>query len=57
VSLREVITTVLDTVGVLLLAAGAVAAVFPWIGWAGLAAGGCVVLVASQLSAHSGDRG
>ena len=43
--MREVVTTLLDAVGLLLLAAGAAAAVWPWIGYAALAVAGVVVIV------------
>lgn len=51
-TVREVVTTALDVVGLLLLAAGVGAALFPWAGWACAAASGLVVLAGSQLSAR-----
>jgi hypothetical protein len=44
---REVVTTALDTLGLLLLAAGATGAAWRLIGPAALAAGGVVVLAGS----------
>ena len=41
---REVITTVLDVLAVLLVAFGAAAALFPLVGWASVAVAGVVVL-------------
>lgn len=52
--MRELMTTVLDAVGLLLLAAGAAAAMHPVIGWSGLAVGGVVVLGGSWLASRSG---
>lgn len=49
---RDAVTTVLDAVGLLLVAAGAGAAAGPFIGWAGLAVSGGVVLSGS-LWAHA----
>jgi hypothetical protein len=40
-------TTVLDALGLLLVATGATAGAFPLFGWAGLAVGGGVVLTGS----------
>lgn len=45
--LREVVTTLLDVLGLLLVAAGLAAAVQPWIGWACLLVAGAVVLAGS----------
>jgi len=57
---REEVTTVLDAVGLLLLAAGATAAAWQLIGPAALAIGGVVVLagswLASALTAKAGRR-
>jgi hypothetical protein len=49
---REWVTTVLDALGLLLVATGAAAGVFPLIGWAGLAVGGGVVLTGSWWAAR-----
>jgi hypothetical protein len=43
-------TTLLDVLGLLLMAAGAAAAVFPWLDWACLAVAGAVILLGSQLA-------
>ena len=45
--MRTVVTTALDAVGLLLVAAGTAAAVHPLIGWAGLGVAGGVVLTGS----------
>lgn len=54
--MRELVTTLLDLVGLLLLAAGACAALYPLIGWAALAAAGLVVLTGSVLAARPRRR-
>lgn len=46
----ELVTSLLDVLGVLLLAAGAAAAVYPLIGWACLMLAGVMVIAASQLA-------
>jgi hypothetical protein len=48
----DVVTTLLDAIGLLLLAAGAAAAVWPWVGATGLGLAGVVVLAGSALSAR-----
>ena len=49
--MRELVTTLLDVLGLLLIAAGATSAVALVIGWGpALAAGGVVVLAGSLLS-------
>lgn len=45
----KLITTLLDLLAVLLIAAGVGAGVFPWVGWWALAVSGAVLLGASQL--------
>lgn len=52
--MRELLTTLLDIAGLALLAAGAAAAVWPWIGAAGLAVAGVVVLAGSWLATRLG---
>jgi hypothetical protein len=52
---RELVTTMLDALGLLLVAAGAGAALHPVIGWAGLAASGVVLLAGSWWSARQGS--
>jgi formate hydrogenlyase subunit 3/multisubunit Na+/H+ antiporter MnhD subunit len=48
----DLATTLLDVLGLLLLALGAGAALFPLIGWAAAAASGAVVLGGSWLAAR-----
>lgn len=50
--MRELVTTLLDVLGLLLVAAGAAAALLPLVGWAGLAAAGIVVLAGSWWAAR-----
>ncbi len=50
--MRELVTTLLDVLGLLLLAAGAGFAASVWIGWAGLAVSGAVVLAGSAFAAR-----
>lgn len=54
--MRDLVTTALDTLGLLLLAAGATAGAYEVIGWAGLTAGGVVVLVGSWWYARPPRR-
>lgn len=46
-----IVTTLLDALGLLLWAAGATAALFPYIGWAALTVGGTVILAGSAFAA------
>lgn len=55
--MRERMTTVLDTAGLLLVAAGAGAGVYQWLGWAALAVSGGVVLAGSWLASGPGRKG
>jgi hypothetical protein len=48
--MRDVLTTVLDALALLLVAAGLAATAFPFIGWASLAVAGVVVLTGSWVS-------
>lgn len=48
--MRETATTVLDVIGVLLLAAGLAGFLWQWIGFTALAAAGVLILVASSLA-------
>ncbi|GII89636.1 hypothetical protein Ssi03_76260 [Sphaerisporangium siamense] len=48
--MRELVTTLLDVLGLLLVAAGACAALLPLIGWGALAGAGLVVLTGSWLA-------
>lgn len=50
--LHDLLTSLLDALGLLLVAAGACAALFPLIGWASLAGAGVVVLAGSWWSAR-----
>jgi len=57
--MREVLTTALDALGLLLLAAGVAALMYQWIGWAALGVAGVVVLVGSAVAnwqERSGER-
>ena len=55
-AVRDLVTTVLDVVGLLLIAAGAAAGAAPWVGWGSLAVAGIVVLVGSAVAAWPGRR-
>lgn len=55
--MRELTTTLLDALGVLLVAAGAGAGAWQVIGGGGLAVSGAVVLAGSALAARSGKGG
>jgi hypothetical protein len=50
--MRELVTTLLDTLGLLLVAAGAGFGAGRVIGWSGLAVSGVVVLAGSALAAR-----
>jgi len=49
--MREVLTTALDTLGLLLVAAGVAALIFPYLGWGCLLAAGVMVLAGSAVAA------
>lgn len=49
--MREVLTTALDALGLLLVAAGLAALTYQWIGWACLAVAGVIVLGGSLFAA------
>lgn len=53
--MREFITTLLDAVGLLALAAGIGAGAAQWLGWWGLAVAGAVLLVGSGVAARLGE--
>lgn len=53
--MRELVTTLLDALAILLIAAGAGFYVSQWIGWSALGVVGVVVLAGSQVSAWRGD--
>lgn len=53
--MRESVTTLLDTLGLLTFAAGVTGGAWPYLGPASLCAGGLVVLGGSWLAAR-GDR-
>ncbi|MEV7908235.1 hypothetical protein [Streptomyces anulatus] len=62
-AVRELVTTLLDVLGLLLVAAGAGAALLPLIGWGALAVSGVVVLAgswwavrAAPPAGRAGDR-
>lgn len=50
--MREHLTTALDALGLLLIAAGLSALVYPWIGWACLAVAGVIILGGSLFAAR-----
>lgn len=50
--MREVLTTALDALGLLLVAAGAGALTYRWVGWAALGVAGVVVLVGSAFASR-----
>jgi hypothetical protein len=49
--MRENLTTALDALGLLLIAAGFAALTYRWIGWTCLAVAGVVILAGSALAA------
>ena len=53
--MRDILTTTLDALGLLLVAAGLAAFTFQWIGWACLAVAGVVVLGGSLFAASQGQ--
>lgn len=55
--MREVLTTALDALGLLLFAAGLGALTYQWIGWTCLAVTGVVVLAGSALAARQTQAG
>lgn len=57
--MRAILTTALDALGLLLIAAGLGALTYQWIGWTCLAVAGAVVLGGSMLAAGQGrpERG
>ncbi|MEW2424845.1 hypothetical protein AB0911_30395 [Streptomyces nigra] len=55
--MRERMTTALDAAGLLLIAAGAGAGAYRWLGWAALAVSGVVVLGGSLLAAGGLRKG
>lgn len=52
--MREHLTTALDALGLLLVAAGLGALTFQWIGWTCLAVAGVVILGGSAFAAGQG---
>ena len=50
--MREHLTTALDALGLLLIAAGLAAVAYRWIGWACLAVAGAIVLSGSLFAAR-----
>ncbi|MFD6024550.1 hypothetical protein [Streptomyces griseoluteus] len=55
--MHERTTTALDAAGLLLLAGGAGAGAYRWLGWAALAVSGLVVLAGSWLAGRSAKGG
>lgn len=55
--MRERMTTVLDAAGLLLVAGGAGAGAYQWLGWGALSISGAVVLAGSWLAASTGRKG
>lgn len=53
--MREHLTTLLDALGLLLIAAGLAALTYQWIGWACLAVAGTIVLSGSVFAAGQGQ--
>lgn len=54
--MRYTVTTLLDALAVLLIAAGVGAATFQWISWWSIVVSGVIVLSASQLGAWASSR-
>ena len=55
--MRDVLTTALDALGLLLVAAGLAALAYQWIGLASLGVAGAVVLAGSAVASRvSGDQ-
>lgn len=54
--MREFVTTLLDTVGLLLVAAGVSGGLWPLVGAWALIVGGLVLLAGSWLATWRGDR-
>ena len=54
--MRAILTTLLDALALLLIAAGLAALTYRWIGWACLAVAGVIILAGSALaSSGKGD--
>lgn len=53
--MRRTLTTILDALGLLLVAAGLGALTYQWIGWACLAVAGAVVLAGSGFAASMAE--
>ena len=54
--MREALTSILDALGLLLVASGASALTFQWLDWGCLLVGGVIVLVGSWLSGAGEGR-
>jgi hypothetical protein len=52
--MREYLTTALDALGLLLIAAGLAALAYRWIGWSCLAVAGVIILAGSVYAAGQG---
>jgi hypothetical protein len=55
--MRDVITTALDVLGLLLVAAGGALALYPVLGWSCLSVGGAIVLAGSQIAQRAAEPG
>lgn len=55
--MRDLVTLLLDALGLLLFAAGLTAAVYPLIGWSGLILAGVVIVGGVRLAEYVGRRG
>lgn len=55
--MEQVVILALEVLGLLLVAAGAVAGAYLLVEWASLAVGGVVLLAGSQLAGHLGRGG
>lgn len=53
--MRAILTTLLDALGLLLVAAGLGALTYRWIGWTCLAVAGVIVLAGSVFAAGQGQ--
>lgn len=53
--MRTILTTLLDALGLLLIAAGLAALTYQWLGWACLAVAGVIVLAGSVFAAGQGQ--
>ena len=54
--MREALTSILDALGLLLVASGASAFTFRWLAWGCLLVGGVIVLAGSWLAGMAGEK-